>query len=134
MKPRKLLRKVAIFDIDGTIFRSSLLVEMVEALVAAGIFPKTARAEYADAWKKWQGRQGSAKSGFSYYEFLGCVIQAYIKHIKGVRRADVWRVADRVVAFHKVRVYRFTRDLVKKLNRTHFLLAISHSPYEAVAP
>lgn len=134
MSSRKIIRKVAVFDIDGTIFRSSLLVEMVEALIAAGIFPKTARAEYAEAWKKWQGRQGSAKTGFAYYEFIEGVIRAYIKHIKGVRRADVWKIADRVVAFHKVRVYRFTRDLVKKLSRTHYLLAISHSPYEAVAP
>jgi len=29
-------RKVAIFDIDGTIFRSSLLVELLEALIAEG--------------------------------------------------------------------------------------------------
>jgi len=43
-------------------------------------------------------------------------------------------VAERVVAFHRVRLYRFTRDLVKKLRRTHFLLAISQSPYEVVAP
>ncbi|RJQ36339.1 HAD family hydrolase [Candidatus Parcubacteria bacterium] len=133
-KRTKLLRKVAVFDIDGTIFRSSLLVEMVEALIAAGIFPKAARNEYSDAWRKWQAREGSAKTGFSYYEFIESVIEAYLKHIQGVRRADIWAVAEKVVAFHRVRLYRYTRDLVKQLNKTHYLLAISHSPYEAVAP
>lgn len=126
--------KVAVFDIDGTIFRSSLLVEMIESLIAEGVFPKEARNHYADSWRRWQARSGTAKSGFSYYEYISNVILAYRKYLEGTRRADIWRVADKVVDFHKVRLYRFTRDLVKKLGRTHFLLAISHSPYEAVAP
>ncbi|MBI4132920.1 MAG: HAD-IB family phosphatase [Candidatus Sungbacteria bacterium] len=131
--PRK-SRPVAVFDIDGTVFRSSLLLELIEALIAEGIFPKEAKRQYADAWKRWQARAGSAKTGFSYYEFIAGVVFAYRKYITGVRRAELWRVADAVVNFHKVRLYRFTRDLVKRLSRTHFLLAVSHSPYEAVAP
>ncbi len=127
-------RKVAIFDIDGTIFRSSLLVELIEGLIAVGIFPKEVKRHYADAWKRWQAREGSRKTGFSYYEFINGVVFAYRKHLVGVRRADVWKVAERVVGFHKVRLYRYTRDLVKKLKRTHYLLAVSHSPYEVVAP
>src|SRR3989344_4967294 len=135
MAGRKEKRKpVAVFDIDGTVFRSSLLVELIEALVAEGIFPKAVRAYYAEAWRRWQAREGSVKTGFSYYEFIASVVFAYRKHITGIRRAEVWRVAERVVAFHRVRLYRFTRELVKKLRRTHFLLAISQSPYEVVAP
>ena len=134
MAPRKKLDQVAVFDIDGTIFRSSLLVEMIESLIAEGVFPKEAKNHYADSWRRWQARAGSAKTGFSYYEYISNVVLAYRKYIQGVRRADVWRVADKVVDFHKVRLYRFTRDLIQKLNKTHFLLAISHSPYEAVAP
>lgn len=126
--------KVAVFDIDGTIFRSSLLVEMIESLIVEGIFPKEAKNYYADSWRRWQARSGSAKTGFSYYEYISNVILAYRKYLQGVRRADVWRVAEKVVDFHKVRLYRFSRDLIQKLDRTHFLLAISHSPYEAVAP
>ncbi|MEK9148141.1 MAG: HAD-IB family phosphatase [Patescibacteria group bacterium] len=134
MAARRHLRRVAVFDIDGTVFRSSLLLELIEALIQAGIFPKAVRKHYAEAWRRWQARHGSAKTGFSYYEFIENVVFAYRKHIKGVRRADVWKVAGRVVDFHQVRLYRFTRDLIKKLRRTHYLLAISHSPYEVVAP
>ena len=32
-------RKVAVFDVDGTIFRSSLLIQLVERLIADGLFP-----------------------------------------------------------------------------------------------
>lgn len=131
--PRKKLQ-VAVFDIDGTIFRSSLLIELVEALIQEGIFPPEAKKSYSVAYNKWLAREGTAESGFFYYEYIQKVVEAYIKHIKGVRRADVYRIADKVIAFHKVRLYRFTRDLVKKLWRTHYLLAISHSPYEIVAP
>ncbi len=134
MKTSRRLKPVAVFDIDGTVFRSSLLVELIEALIAAGIFPKQVRAHYAEAWKRWQARAGSARTGFSYYEFITDVVFAYRKHLAGVRRADLWRVAEKVVSFHKIRLYRYTRDLIKKLKRTHFLLAVSHSPYEVVAP
>lgn len=125
---------VAIFDIDGTIFRSSLLLELIEALIAAKIFPKEVKKHYFDSWKRWQARQGSSKSGYSYYEFISNTAFAYRKHIKGVRRAEVWKVAERVVEIHNARLYRYTRNLVKKLKKTHYLLAISHSPYEVVAP
>jgi len=127
-------KSVAIFDIDGTVFRSSLMLELIEALVAKGVFPKEARSHYAGSWRRWQARQGSAKSGFSYYEFVSDFVAAYKKYIVGVRRADLWAVAGRVVAFHQVRLYRYTRDLIRRLDRTHFLLAISHSPYEVVSP
>jgi len=33
------MKKVAIFDIDGTIFRSSLLIELTDALIQEDIFP-----------------------------------------------------------------------------------------------
>ena len=132
--PKRKVKPVAIFDIDGTIFRSSLIVELIEALITAGIFPKEVKQHYAAAWRRWQSRSGTSKTGFSYYEFISGVVFAYQKHLAGVRRADVWRIADRIVAFHKVRLYRFTRDLVRRLKRTHYLLAVSHSPYEVVAP
>ena len=126
--------QVAVFDIDGTIFRSSLLIELVEALIQEEVFPKSAKKSYSDAYSKWLAREGTAKTGFSYYEYLEKVIRVYVANLKGVRRADVWRVAEKVLSFHRARLYRFTRDLIQELRRTHFLLAISHSPYEIVAP
>ena len=122
-------RKVAVFDIDGTIFRSSLLLELVEALIQAKIFSKYARGRYLDAWDKWRDREGT------YPDFIMSVVDAYQNAIKGVRRADVWKVAERVITIQNKRTYRYTRDLVKSLKaKNYFLLAISHSPYEAVAP
>src|SRR3989344_1996099 len=50
------MRNVAIFDIDGTIFRSSLLIELVEVLIEEKIFPVSVRADYAREKVRWLDR------------------------------------------------------------------------------
>jgi HAD superfamily hydrolase (TIGR01490 family) len=118
-----MVRKVAVFDIDGTIFRSSLLIELVEELIAEGVFPVSSRRKYNRAHKAWLDRSGS------YENYINGVIKAFDHHIKGVPEKDFLPAVRRVVAFHKHRVYRYTRDLVKDLKKKgYFLLAISHSP------
>jgi len=119
------MKKVAIFDIDGTIFRSSLLIEVTEGLLQAGIFPKKISKTYQASFTKWLSRQGS------YEKYIMDVVYAFQKNIKGVSRKDFTAISKQVVDFHKNRVYRYTRDLVKKLKKKgYYLLAISHSPKE----
>lgn len=121
------MRKVAIFDIDGTIFRSSLLIEMTEALVQEGIFPMKAQKKYITAYKKWLDRKGH------YDDYVHGVVDAFETYIKGIKNDDFRRVAKRSVAFHKNRVYRYTRDLVAELHRkNYYIIAISNSPREMV--
>jgi len=116
-------RKFAIFDIDGTIFRSSLLIELTEALVAAGIFPKKARTIYETAYKKWSNRQES------YEKYIASVVRAFEKYIKGVDNALFVKVAKRVAAANYDRTYVYTRRLVQELKKkNYYLVAISHSP------
>lgn len=115
--------KLAIFDIDGTIFRSSLVIELSHALVKAGIFPKTARKEIEKEYLAWLNRKGS------YEAYINKVVKIYVKHITGKRYTLVKRAAENVIAEQKDRVYRYTRDLIKKLKLDgYFLVAISGSP------
>jgi HAD superfamily hydrolase (TIGR01490 family) len=116
-------RKFAVFDIDGTVFRSSLLIELVRALILEKIFPPKIEKEYASAYLKWLERKGS------YENYLEKVIKVFYKNIKGVKFDKFIEIANKVVSFHKNRVYRYTRDLIKKLKkRKYYLIAISHSP------
>jgi len=120
-------KKFAIFDVDGTIFRSSLLIEMTEAMVQEGLFPIDARRAYAKAYKKWSDRQGS------YENNLLAVVSSFEKHIKGIKQDDFIKIVESVARFHKNRVYRHTRAFIKKLKKQkYFLLAISGSPFELV--
>jgi HAD superfamily hydrolase (TIGR01490 family) len=115
--------KLAVFDIDGTIFRSSLVIELSHALVEAGIFPKNAKSEIAKEYLAWLDRKGS------YEAYINKVVKIYLEHIKGKRYTQVKRIAERVISYQKDRVYRFTRDLIKKLkSQNYFLAAISGSP------
>jgi phosphoserine phosphatase len=52
-------RKIAVFDIDGTIFRSSLLIECVNAMISAGLFPEEAREFYEGMHRRWFDRKGT---------------------------------------------------------------------------
>jgi HAD superfamily hydrolase (TIGR01490 family) len=122
-------KRLAIFDIDGTIFRSSLLIELVDALIYEGIFKPGAAKIYERDKKKWLDRKGG------YEAYIASVVKAFRKNLKDVRYGDFLRVANTVVALHKNRVYRFTRDLVSDLKKKgYYLTAISHSPRLIVGP
>jgi HAD superfamily hydrolase (TIGR01490 family) len=121
------MKKLAIFDIDGTIFRSSLLIEVTNALIAEGIFPAKARKVYQKSFEKWLNR----KAGYDKY--ITDVVKAFDKYIAGVKRDAFLRVVRKVIDYQKHRVYRYTRDMIKQLRkRGYYLLAISHSPRELV--
>jgi len=116
-------KKVAVFDVDGTLFRSSLLIELVEALVTQNIFPKKSRSIYERDYHRWLNREGS------YEAYIEAVVEAFMRYLKGVDYKDFERVGLEVVEANKNKMYRYTRDLVKKLKlKGYFLLAISQSP------
>jgi HAD superfamily hydrolase (TIGR01490 family) len=121
------MKKVAIFDIDGTIFRSSLLIEVTNSLIAEGIFPARTRNIYLPAFERWLNRKDS------YEKYISEVVRTFDKNIPGVKRTEFLRVVRKVIGYQKQRVYRYTRDMVQQLRRRgYFLLAISHSPKDLV--
>ncbi len=116
-------QKVAVFDVDGTIFRSSLLIQLVGRLVEDGVFPKEARNVYERDYEKWLNREGG------YQEYIGAVVEAFNKYLKGVHYSALADAAEEVVEGQWKRVYRYTRDLLKELKKKdYYLLAVSHSP------
>ncbi len=116
-------RPVGVFDIDGTLFRSSLLIELVEELVRREIFPPAARTTYKDAHEDWLNRKGE------YGPFIEKVVHAFGKYAKGIPYGDVADVAGEIIEAKRDRVYHYTRDLLADLKKQgHYLLAISHSP------
>lgn len=116
-------RPVAVFDIDGTIFRSSLLIELVDRLILRGVFPESARAVYARAHEEWLDRKGE------YEPYIKKVVQVFATHMRGVPYGDVADIAGEVIEEMRHRTYRYTRDLVHELKgKGYYLLAVSHSP------
>ncbi len=117
------MKKVAFFDIDGTLFRSSLVIQLIEGLIDAEVFPKSARDEYIDEYHAWRNREGE------YDAYVSAMVRTFMKHIKGVHYGDLADIGRGVVAEQSRHVYRYTRDLIKKLKTDgYFLVAISQSP------
>ncbi len=117
------MRKVAFFDIDGTVFRSSLLIELVEKLIAESVFPEAAKALYLQEYQAWRNRTGT------YNAYISAVVGAYLTHIQGVYYGDLADIGRIVVAEQSNYVYRYTRDLIVSLQKeNYFIVAISQSP------
>ena len=116
-------QKVAVFDVDGTIFRSSLLIQIVSALIEGGAFPKEARHIYATQQNRWLNREGS------YEEYINAVVEAFASHLKGIHYGVLADAAEEMVGAQWKHTYRYTRDLLVHLKaRDYYLLAVSNSP------
>lgn len=117
------MRKAAFFDIDGTVFRSSLIIELVEKLITEEIFKKEVREMYEAEYEAWLNREGM------YEAYVDAVVRAYMMNIKGVFYGDLADVGRMVVAEQSKRAYRYTRGLIKELKgKGYYIVAISQSP------
>lgn len=117
------MQKVAFFDIDGTVFRSSLLIELVEALIDEEVFPKDVGKEYILAHQAWVNREGE------YDAYMRDVVDVFMRQLRGVHYGVLADIGRRVVETQRKRVYRYTRDLILDLkSNDYFIVAISQSP------
>jgi HAD superfamily hydrolase (TIGR01490 family) len=120
-------KKLAIFDIDGTIFRKNLHFELINELSWLKTFPNSARKELIKAYTNWLEHRGT------YENYRKRLVELYDEHIKGCSVQDVEKASRMVVSFHKNRTYIFAENLIKKLKEENYhIIAVSGSPIEIV--
>jgi HAD superfamily hydrolase (TIGR01490 family) len=116
-------QKTAIFDIDGTLFRSSLLIEIVNSLIENKIFAEKTKKGFESEKKKWLERKGP------YEDYINAVIKTFTVNIKGVSYLDFMELSRKTVRKQQWQTYIYTRFLIKTLKKNgYYLLAISQSP------
>ena len=126
--PKLYKQKLAVFDIDGTIFRSSLAVELIHTLVDQGIFPKAASQELETDYQAWLNREGS------YNKYLSQLITVFMKYLPGKKESEIQKVSTEILETQRGHVYRYTRNLVHECRQKKFhLVAVSGSPYFLVS-
>jgi HAD superfamily hydrolase (TIGR01490 family) len=125
MKKRK--NKLAIFDIDGTIFRKNLHFELIDELSWRGIFEKRARNFLVRTYASWLEHRGT------YEDYRKEIVRIYEGEIRRCSQEDIIEASRKVAEFNKDRVYIFAKDLIEKLRASHTLIAISGSPIEIVS-
>jgi HAD superfamily hydrolase (TIGR01490 family) len=119
----------AVFDIDGTIFRSSLFLELVYRAVKDGVLPEVIKKDSINAYETWLKR----KSSSAYEDYISIAVNSFDKNLKGVNAIKLQKIAKQVVDDYHEHTYVYTRDLLKSLKQKgYFLIAISGSTEEVV--
>lgn len=119
--------KLAIFDIDGTIFRKNLHFELIDELVYMKIFEKDVRRELVQLYGHWLDHEGT------YEAYRDKLVKLYEQHIKGCKQEDIVEASKIVAKFNAKRVYIFAKKKIEELSEDHLMLVISGSPIEIVA-
>ena len=118
-------KPLAVFDVDGTLFRRGLLPALTRRLVDEGVFPEKVREELSRDYYAWVERRGS------YESYDNLVVELFQRELKGVTLEELRRCARVEVEAHGRRLHMYTRDLAQRLREAgYFLLAISGSPEE----
>lgn len=121
----------AVFDIDGTIFRSGLYREVVYELLAADQIPKSVTKAFAHLEINWKKRQ----SDRAFKEYEDAMANAIDSVLPQIRIVDFESAATRVFKRLSDYVYVYTRGLVEELKQKGYtLIAISGSQDELVQP
>src|SRR4030066_995402 len=119
--------KIAVFDIDGTIFRKNLAFELINELAWLRVFKKNVRDELVKHYSNWLDHKGV------YEDYRKALVGLYAQNIKGCKKEDVLRASEIVVPFFKDRTYVFANQLIEKLRKSNStIIAISGSPQEIV--
>ncbi len=114
----------AFFDIDGTIFRDSLMIAHFKKMREFKIINDlTLENNIHFSEQSWQKRR------VDYDDFLDDISKAYVKSLMGVTYADIMFTARHTVKSRADEVYRFTKNQIEYHHEQgHLVVFISGSP------
>jgi HAD superfamily hydrolase (TIGR01490 family) len=121
---------IAVFDIDGTIFRSVLFAEYVQELEKLGAVSAELLGSIDEERTQWLER-AHAEAFPAYMKKLMHTFDNY--YLQGVKHEDHEEAVRRTLEHKGKFVYTYTRDLARELKQQGYtLIAISGSPQEAI--
>lgn len=114
----------AFFDIDGTIFRNSLMIEHFQKLMTYEIIdPAIWYTKVKKVYLEWERRFGDFEP---YLEILAGV---YLDELKGIDKSYVQFIASHVIESNGDMVYKYSRDQIEwHKSQGHKVFFISGSP------
>ena len=119
--------KLAVFDIDGTIFRKNLAFELINELAWMKIFQREIRNKLVYSYTRWLDHKGT------YEEYRKALVKLYVDNLKGCKKEDIEKASQLVVPFFKDRTYIFANRLIDDLRKKKYhIIAVSGSPIEIV--
>lgn len=124
-------RKFAVFDIDGTLFRSGLYREVFYELYKMGVLPNDLTEQTTEKHREWRHRI----HGNAFEEFEKIMVDGLDSYLTKLRIADYEEAVKRVLDKKAENIYVYTHRLLKELQDDgYFTIAISGSQEELVEP
>lgn len=117
-------KTAAFFDIDGTLYRDSLMVEHFKKLIKYDVIDQKEWFLHArDTFINWDKRQGN------YDDYLDEICIIYVNSLMGLDKTCIDFTSEQVIALKSDRVYKYTRSRIKwHLENNHIVIFISGSP------
>ncbi|MBN2899182.1 MAG: HAD-IB family hydrolase [Clostridia bacterium] len=114
----------AFFDIDGTLYRDSLMIEHFKKLVKYEVFdPNLWHSHVKLTYEMWKKRRGD------YDDYMLELAELYINSLKGINMSEIEFIADQVINLKGDSVYAYTRDQISwHHSQGHKVFFISGSP------
>lgn len=121
------MKKFAVFDIDGTLYRWQLYHDLFQTLALEGAFDENAFEDLNEQWNKWRGGE------ISFDEYERFVVQTMTKNLPLVP-IDAFEAACRDVVEHSGhKTYHYTRTLLSTLKQQGYtIIAITGSQQELI--
>lgn len=116
--------RAAFFDIDGTIFRNSLMIEHFQKLITFEVIdPEIWYTKVKKVYLEWEKRYGD------FEEYLEILAGVYLEELKGVDRSYIDYIAEHVIKSNGDMVYKYSRNQIEwHKKQGHNVFFISGSP------
>lgn len=116
--------QAAFFDIDGTIFRNSLMIEHFKKLVTFEVIdPAIWHTKVKKVYLEWEKRYGD------FEEYLEILAGVYLEELKGINKSYIEYIADHVIKSNGDMIYKYSRNQIAwHKEQGHKVFFISGSP------
>jgi HAD superfamily phosphoserine phosphatase-like hydrolase len=120
----------AAFDVDGTIFKSSLAEKIVEHGIADGLFDAEPFNDVYESRRRWQQNNTEGV----YQAYLKQLVGSLVVQMAGVDVEHFDKVTADMIEEHSVRKFRLPKKMIRALADSHTPIVLSGSPDVLVRP
>ncbi len=114
----------AFFDIDGTLFRNSLMIQHFKKLIKYEVIDESVwHTKIKRTYREWQRRHGD------FEDYLEELADVYVEGLKGVNKNHIDFIASQVINLNGDKVYKYSRSRIKwHKKQNHKIFFVSGSP------
>lgn len=118
------MNKAAFFDIDGTLYRDSLMIEHFKKLLKYEVLDQSLwHTHVKQTYENWHKRRGN------YDDYMVELATIYIESLKGLEKSKMEFVTSQVIDLQGDKVYMYTRNRIQwHLDNGYKVFFISGSP------